>query len=45
MSDLLKNPKEREQMSMRASQYAASHCWEIRKTDYLTLVNHLLESE
>jgi hypothetical protein len=32
-------------MVTRASRYAASHCWEIRKVDYLTLVDHLLESE
>ena len=45
MSDLLRNPESRQQMVARASQYAASHCWERRKVDYLTLVDHLLESE
>ena len=45
MLDLLRNPESSQQMVTRASRYAASHCWEIRKVDYLTLVDHLLESE
>lgn len=45
MSDLLRNPESRQQMVTRALLYAASHCWETRKVDYLTLVDHLLESE
>jgi glycosyltransferase involved in cell wall biosynthesis len=45
MSDLLRNPESRQQMVTRASLYAACHCWENRKPDYLALVDHLLESE
>jgi glycosyltransferase involved in cell wall biosynthesis len=45
MSELLRNPESRQQIVTRASRYAATHCWEIRKADYLTLVDHLLESE
>jgi glycosyltransferase involved in cell wall biosynthesis len=45
MSDLLRNPESRRQMVTRASLYAACHCWENRKSDYLALVDHLLESE
>jgi hypothetical protein len=45
MLDLLRDPEARQQLTARASLYAASHCWEIRKADYVTLVDHLLESE
>ena len=45
VTDLLRNPESRRQMVTRASLYAACHCWENRKSDYLALVDHLLESE
>src|SRR4029079_8227157 len=33
--DLLRNSEERHRMVRRASEYAATHCWENRKDDYL----------
>ena len=44
MLALLRDANERQQMVTRASLYAAYHCWETRKVDYLSLVDHLLES-
>jgi len=44
MLDLLRDPAARQQLVTRASLYAAYHCWETRKVDYLSLVDHLLES-
>ena len=45
MLELLRSPESRQLMVARASRYAAAHCWETREVDYLTLVDHLLESE
>ena len=32
-------------MVHRASEYAATHCWENRKDDYLNLVDFLCDSD
>jgi glycosyltransferase involved in cell wall biosynthesis/peptidoglycan/xylan/chitin deacetylase (PgdA/CDA1 family) len=44
MLALLRDAELRRQITVRASEYAATHCWESRKTDYLSLVDQLLDS-
>jgi glycosyltransferase involved in cell wall biosynthesis len=41
MLELLGNEDMRQEMAARASEYAARHCWENRKGDYLNLVDSL----
>jgi glycosyltransferase involved in cell wall biosynthesis len=43
--DLLRNSEERRRLVHRASEYAASHCWENRKDDYLNLVDFLCDAD
>jgi glycosyltransferase involved in cell wall biosynthesis len=45
MLTLLRDPVIRKRITSQASQYAAEHCWENRKTDYLKLVDSLCESD
>jgi glycosyltransferase involved in cell wall biosynthesis len=42
---LLRNAEMRRQMVHRASEYAATHCWENRKGDYLNLVDYLCDTD
>jgi glycosyltransferase involved in cell wall biosynthesis len=42
MLDLLKQPNLRQQMAARASQYAERNCWNVRRGDYLSLVDGLI---
>jgi glycosyltransferase involved in cell wall biosynthesis len=45
MISLLRDSELRRQMTVRASQYATNNSWESRKTDYLSLVDQLLDSK
>ena len=44
MLDVLRNPELRKRMVINASQYAAENSWEIRKEDYLELVDALIDN-
>ncbi|MFO1487509.1 MAG: glycosyltransferase [Verrucomicrobiota bacterium] len=44
MLDLLKNPELRNEMVQRATQYVAQNSWEVRKSDYLALVDSICMS-
>ena len=43
MLALLRDQTLRRQLVARAAQYAARHCWDTRRADYLALVDRLLE--
>ena len=42
MLEVLQNPALREKMIVHASEYVARNCWEVRKGDYLNLVDSLI---
>jgi glycosyltransferase involved in cell wall biosynthesis len=44
MVALLRDPELRRQIAGRASEYAARYCWDSRKTDYLSLVDQLVDA-
>jgi glycosyltransferase involved in cell wall biosynthesis len=44
MLEVLGDPELRERMVANASAYATRHSWELRKADYLNLVDELIES-
>jgi glycosyltransferase involved in cell wall biosynthesis len=45
MLAVLRDAEMRREMVRRASEYAATHCWESRKADYLALVDSLCASD
>jgi glycosyltransferase involved in cell wall biosynthesis len=45
MLTVLRDGELRKRMTAQASEYAVTHCWENRKTDYLRLVDSLCVSE
>ena len=45
MLSLLVNAEVRQEMVHRASEYAATNCWESRKGDYLNLVDYLCDTD
>ena len=42
---LLRDVESRKRLAAQASKYAAAHCWETRKADYLALVDSLCTSD
>jgi hypothetical protein len=44
MLDVLRNRELRQQMVANAVAYAQRHSWQLRKTDYLQLVDELIET-
>jgi len=42
MFEVLQNPALREKMIVHASEYVAQNCWDVRKGDYLNLVDSLI---